>query len=379
MYYIIKYIYIIFIKTSYFYKKLCYYIVMFIKSLVLKDYRSYKDKTFKFNENLNILVGKNAQGKTNIVEAIFFAVIGKSFKTSKEKEVINWDSDKGYIKAEFGKKYRDIEIELFFDSSHKKSIKIDGIGIKKIGELMGCVNAIFFSPDELKLIKESPDERRRFMNIDISQTNKRYFYLIGRYEKVLANRNKLLKSTKDIEVVKETIDIWDRALSDLAEKIYLERKKFIEELSPYAKLAHEYISSGKETIEIKYCSSFTDDYANKMMKALQRNLEKDFKLGYTTVGVHRDDLDIFLNSVEVKNYGSQGQQRTVALSLKLAELEIVKNRVGEYPILLLDDVFSELDKDRRKKLLKFTSKAQTIITCTDFDEKIDANIINIVK
>ncbi len=352
---------------------------MFIKSLKLKSYRSYENFEFEFDDGLNILVGKNAQGKTNVLEAIFFAIIGKSFKTSKEKEVIKWDSQNAYVDAIFQKKYREVEVELFFDNAHKKTIKIDKIAIRKIGELMGSANAVFFSPEELKLVKESPDERRRFMNIDISQTNKRYFYLIGRYEKVLANRNKLLKSSSDINVIKESIDIWDRALADLAEKIAYERKNFIEELAPYAKLAHEYIFGGKEQIEIKYISSFEENYAANMVKALAKNLEKDFKLGYTTVGVHRDEIDIYLNGVEVKNFGSQGQQRTVALSMKLAELEIIKNRVGEYPILLLDDVFSELDKERRKKLLKFTSKTQTIITCTEFDEKIKAKIFEIKK
>ena len=352
---------------------------MFIKSLKLKSYRSYENFEFEFDDGLNILVGKNAQGKTNVLEAIFFAIIGKSFKTSKEKEVIKWDSQNAYVDAIFQKKYREVEVELFFDNAHKKTIKIDKIAIRKIGELMGSANAVFFSPEELKLVKESPDERRRFMNIDISQTNKRYFYLIGRYEKVLANRNKLLKSSSDINVIKESIDIWDRALADLAEKIAYERKKFIEELAPYAKLAHEYISGGNEQIEIKYISSFEENYAANMVKALAKNLEKDFKLGYTTVGVHRDEIDIYLNGVEVKNFGSQGQQRTVALSMKLAELEIIKNRVGEYPILLLDDVFSELDKERRKKLLKFTSKTQTIITCTEFNENIKAKIFEIKK
>lgn len=352
---------------------------MFIKSLKLKSYRSYENFEFEFDDGLNILVGKNAQGKTNVLEAIFFAIIGKSFKTSKEKDVIKWDSQNAYVDAIFQKKYREVEVELFFDNAHKKTIKIDKIAIRKIGELMGSANAVFFSPEELKLVKESPDERRKFMNIDISQTNKRYFYLIGRYEKVLANRNKLLKSSSDINVIKESIDIWDRALADLAEKIYYERKKFIEELAPYAKLAHEYISGGNEQIEIKYISSFEENYAANMVKALAKNLEKDFKLGYTTVGVHRDEIDIYLNGVEVKNFGSQGQQRTVALSMKLAELEIIKNRVGEYPILLLDDVFSELDKERRKKLLKFTSKTQTIITCTEFDENIKAKIFEIKK
>lgn len=352
---------------------------MFIKKVTLKSYRNYENSTFEFDEGLNILVGKNAQGKTNILEAIFFAVIGKSFKSSKEKEVIKWDKQNAYIDAIFQRKYREVEVEIFFDNTHKKTIKIDKIPIKKIGELLGCANAVFFSPEELKLVKDSPEERRKFMNIDISQTNKRYFYLIGRYEKVLANRNKLLKSSNDINVIKESIEIWDRALSDIAEKIAVERQNFINELSPYAKLAHQYISGGKENLEIKYISSFSENYAINMQKALSKNLEKDFKLGYTSVGVHRDDIDIYLNGVEVKNFGSQGQQRTAALSMKLAELEIIKNRTGEYPILLLDDVFSELDSERRKKLLNFTSKTQTIITCTEFDEKIYAKIFNIIK
>ena len=350
---------------------------MIINSLKLVNYRNYDNFTFKFDKGINVLVGKNAQGKTNIIEAIFYAVIGRSFKTSKDKDIIKWGENRAYLCGEFSKKYRDEKIEIFFDENKKKTIKVDEIAIHKIGELMGVTNAVFFSPDELKLIKESPEERRRFINIDISQTNKRYFYMIGRYEKVLASRNKLLKSTSDINVIKETIDIWDRALSELAEKIYVERKKFIDELSPFAKLAHQYISGGKENLEIKYISSFDGNYSDKMAKYLAKNLEKDFRLGYTTVGVHRDELDIYLNGTEVKNFGSQGQQRTVALSMKLAELEIIKNRVGEYPILLLDDVFSELDKDRRKRLLNFTSKTQTIITCTDISDNIEGRIIRI--
>lgn len=355
---------------------------MILEKLTLKDFRSYKEKQITFSDKVNILVGKNAQGKTNILEAIFFLCLGKSFRTPREKEVINWTAENsGYIKGEFKKKYRDIDIEMFFNKDRKKAVKIDEIGIKKIGELLGCVNVVFFSPDELKLVKDSPEERRRFMNVILSQTDKRYFYTVARYEKVLANRNKLLKNSRDINDIKDTIDIWNRALCDLAEKIYLERKKLIDELAPLAKKAHEYISSGKEQIQVVYKSSFDgDNYAEKMMKGLEKNLEKDFKLGYTTLGTHRDELDIFLNDVEVKAYGSQGQQRTTALSLKLAELEIIKNRAGEEPILLLDDVFSELDNTRREKLLKFTSKAQTIITTTDisdFDKRF--NIIKIEK
>ncbi len=350
---------------------------MKLQKLTLKNYRNYSSQEFEFSDGLNVLLGKNAQGKTNILESIFYAVIGRSFKTSKDKEVILWGQDRALIKAEFERKYRDVDIEITFDKAAKKTIKVDGISIRRIGELMGHANAVFFSPDELKLVKESPEERRRFMNIDISQTNKRYFYLLGRYDKILSNRNKLLKNSKDLETLKQTIDIWDRALCDCSEKIAFERQKFIEELAPLAAKAHEYISDGQEKLEIKYDGlKCEDNYQATMLKTLQKNLSKDYKLGYTSIGVHRDDIDIFLNGVEVKSFGSQGQQRTVALSLKLAELEIIKNRIGEYPILLLDDVFSELDKSRRKKLLNFTSKTQTIITCTDFDEK-EAKIFNI--
>jgi DNA replication and repair protein RecF len=353
---------------------------MRIKSLRLQDFRNYDDRTINFSDKVNIIVGKNAQGKTNILEAIFFLVIGKSFRSPKEKEVIKWDKESGKINGTFAKKYRDIDIEMIFSQKQKKIIKIDSIGIRKIGELLGSVNAVFFSPSELRLVKDSPDERRRFMNVILSQTDKRYFYLLERYEKVLANRNKLLKNSMDINALKDTIDIWDRALSELAEKIYKARTTLISELTPYAKKAHEFLSSGKEKLDLVYQSSFVgEDYAKKMMKYLEKNIEKDFKLGYTSVGVHRDEIDIFLNGVEVKSFGSQGQQRTTALSLKLAELEIIKNRTGEEPILLLDDVFSELDSDRRKKLLKFTSKAQTIITCTDFDENIEELQPNIIK
>lgn len=356
---------------------------MFIEKLTLKDFRSYKEKEITFSEKVNIIVGKNAQGKTNILEAIFFLCLGKSFRTPREKEVINWSAgeNSGYIKGEFKKKYRDVEVEMFFNKDRKKAVKIDGIGIKKIGELLGCVNVVFFSPDELRLVKESPEERRRFMNVILSQTNKRYFYQVARYEKILANRNKLLKTSKDFNVLKETIDIWNRALSDMAEKIYLERKQMLQELTPFAQKAHEYLSSGKEKIEIVYKSSFDGDgYAEKMMKGLEKNLEKDYRLGYTSLGVHRDEIDIFLNGVEVKSYGSQGQQRTTALSLKLAELEIIKNRVGDEPILLLDDVFSELDAERRAKLLKFTAKAQTIITTTDATQiQGNYNVLHIEK
>ena len=341
---------------------------MKIESIKLRNYRNYDNLSLKLNEKINVFVGKNAQGKTNLLESVYFCALGKSFKVVKDKDVIKWGEEKSQIQLNIKNQYRDQTIEILFSKSLKKTIKIDGISIRRIGELLGELPIVFFSPDELRLIKESPDERRRFMNIDISQTNKRYFYLLQRYEKILANRNKLLKQTKDFDILKDTIDIWDRALVDVAEKIVIEREKFIQEIAPYAEKAHFYLSEGREILKIKYKGlDIKGDFKEGMLRQLSKNLEKDFKLGYTSIGPHRDDIEIFLNDIEVKNFGSQGQQRTAALSLKLAELEIIKEKMGEYPILLLDDVFSELDEDRRLKLLKFTSRTQTLITCTDFD------------
>ncbi len=350
---------------------------MKIKTLVIRNFRNYNSLKVEFDDKVNVFIGKNAQGKTNLLESIFYCCIGKSFKSCKDKELIKWGEDFSHIDLICEKKYRDIKIEIALNKTQKKSIKINQIPIKKIGELIGEVNIVFFSPQELRLVRESPEERRKFMDIDISQNNKRYFYQLSRYEKILANRNKLLKLSQTIEAVKETIDIWDRALITTAKFIAFERAKFIEQILPYSQKAHSYISGGKENLQLSYkcgCNVYLDENFEKNMdKLLKKNLEKDYKLGYTSIGVHRDDIDIFLNDVEVKSFGSQGQQRTVALSLKLAELENMFNLNGEYPILLLDDVFSELDIDRQNRLLKFVDRTQTFITCTD-ERKIDGKL-----
>lgn len=345
---------------------------MKIQSLSISNFRNYQNLKIDFDDKVNIFIGKNAQGKTNLLESIYYCCIGKSFKSSKDKELIKWGEENGFIKLVANKKYRDTQVEVRFSNSQKKEIKINGLPIRKIGDLIGEINIVFFSPQELKLVRESPDERRRFMDIDISQNNKRYFYQLGRYEKILANRNKLLKNSSSIDVIKETVDIWDRALITSAKLIAFERQKFVEQILPYAQKAHSYISGGKEELNLKYvcgCGIALDEnFEKNFEKLLRKNLEKDFKLGYTSLGVHRDDIDIFLNGVEVKSFGSQGQQRTVGLALKLAELENMFNINGEYPILLLDDVFSELDLDRQRRLLKFVDRTQTFITCTDEKE-----------
>ncbi len=355
---------------------------MIIKTLQLKDFRNYESLNVNFSEKINVFIGKNAQGKTNLLESVFYCCIGKSFKSIKDKDIIKWNCDNGYIGLVAKRKFRELKVEIKLSKSHKKTVIIDSLPIKKIGDLIGEINVVFFSPNELKLVKDSPEERRKFMDIDISQTNKRYFYLLSRYDKILANRNKLLKNSDNFDYVKDTIDIWDRALVQTAKKIAFERAKFVENISPYTEKAQSYLSGGKEKIELKYISgcgvALNEKFEENMDKLLKKNLEKDFRFGYTTIGVHRDDIDIFLNGVEVKTFGSQGQQRTVALSLKLAELENINAITGEYPILMLDDVFSELDSDRQKRLLKFVDRTQTFITCTD-EKKIAGKIFEIVN
>ena len=353
---------------------------MKVSSLTLVNFRNYEKLKVEFSDKVNVFIGKNAQGKTNLLESIFYCCIGKSFKSIKDKDIIRWGAEEGYISLNLEKKYREVKIEVKFSKIKKKTILINSLPIKKIGDLIGEINVVFFSPSELKLVRESPEERRKFMDIDISQTNKRYFYLLSRYEKILQNRNKLLKTAESLSYVKETVDIWDRALVQTAHKIASEREKFILSIAPYTAMAQNYLSGGKEEVQLKYvcgCGVNLDEkFEENMAKLLRKNLEKDFKLGYTSIVVHRDDLDIFLNGVEVKSFGSQGQQRTVALSLKLAELESMFAKTGEYPILLLDDVFSELDSERRERLLKFATRTQTFITCTD-EKKISGKVFKI--
>ena len=352
---------------------------MYIKKVNLENFRNYSRLGVEFFDGINVIEGKNAQGKTNLLEAIFFCCIGKSLRASREREVIKFGEDTARIKVEVQKYYKASEIYLLFSRLAKKTIKIDGIPIKRIGELFGELNAVYFSPDELRLIKDAPEDRRRFMDIHISQISKQYFYYLGRYEKILANRNKLLKDCKDVQVLKETLPIWDTQLVEVGAKIVRMRIDFVENLSPYAQKAHTYLTANSETLGLEYTGGavlqgkgglpleqelqlIKDDFA----KRLQKSVDKDIKLGYTSVGPHRDDIKISVNDIDIRSFGSQGQQRTVALSLKLAELEIMKEETGEMPILLLDDVLSELDAGRRERLLKFCAKTQTFITGTDF-------------
>lgn len=356
---------------------------MQVKSVVLRNFRNYAFEKFVFSSGENILVGDNAQGKTNLLESIYFSCIGKSFKTKNEKELIKAGTSFSTINLDFEKQNGDNKIFIELKSG-EKYIKLNEINITKISGLLGNLCCVFFSPSELKLVKEAPEDRRKFLDIDISQLNKSYYLALLKYNKILKERNKLLKSTDNEKIILETLPIWDYQLVNVASEIILDRLDFIKKLNLYSKKEHEFLSDNLETLRLSYAS--VDDFEIKskneieeiLLKKLKENYEKDLRLRYTTVGPHRDDIKIFLNDFDVKTFGSQGQQRTTLLSIKLAELEIFKEVYGEYPILLLDDVFSELDEKRKKRLFERTKKVQTFITTTKFDGiDVDTNIIKI--
>ncbi len=339
--------------------------IMQIKNLFLQNFRNYERENFQFSDGLNVLSGKNAQGKTNCAEAVFYLCTGASLRIRHDKQLIRIGEDNAKIVAEAENRYGEVTIEADI-YENKREIRVNGSKISKNADLMGHINSVFFSPGELRLIQDGPDERRRFMNISISQTSPAYYTALLRYNKILDQRNTLLKN-HDVSLILDTLPVWDEQLCKYAAIIIKKRAEFLEKLAPYAKEFHAFLTDGGEEIIIrpdrKYEGDETD-IAKSLADRLAANYEKDLRLGFTTVGPHRDDLDVIIGGVDAKAYASQGQTRTAALALKLSEVQIFKALSGEYPILILDDVMSELDLPRRKKLLKCISEIQTILTCT---------------
>lgn len=354
---------------------------MKIDSLKLVNFRNYLNQKLKFSDGLNVIVGKNAQGKTNLLESIYFFCIAKSPRAIKDKELINFEKENAKIEADIIRNYGKVKLEVFFSNKQKKTIKINSTTINRVGDLFGIVNAVYFSPDEMKLVKESPENRRRFLDVDISQMNKNYFYNLLKYEKIIDHRNKLLKTAKTLDEIEDSLSIFTMQASEIASKIIFERLKFIEKLKPILESTHSNLTNGLEKIRLEYngvVGSSIQEIKEKLEKMFEKSKQKDFELRYTTVGPHRDDFKIFVNDIDVRSFGSQGQQRTATLSLKLSELEIFMEETGEYPLLLLDDVLSELDASRQQKLLQYCKKTQVFLTCTQFNEKVDFNF-NLIK
>ena len=340
---------------------------MYISKLVLKNYRNYQSETFEFSPGINIIYGSNAQGKTNVAEAVFYLCTGYSPRVTREKQVINHNAESALITANAkSDMLGDLSTSIEFLSSGKK-ITVNGAPAQKTAELIGNINAVMFDPQQLKLVQESPEDRRRFLDIALSQINRGYLVALSQYKKILVQRNNLLKSP-DRELIFETLPIWDEQLATVALTVITQRNAFISKLKPFCEQAHSVITDGKEKLEISYDYKFSgtpEEIKAQLKQELYERMEKDVELGYTTVGPHRDDIKIKINGLDARIYGSQGQQRTAALSLKIGELKIFKEHFGEYPVLILDDAMSELDGVRREKLLSMLQGVQTLITCTD--------------
>lgn len=349
---------------------------MKINSIKLSRYRNYTDEKVYFSPGLNVLLGKNAQGKTNLLEAIYYCAVAKSPRTTKESELVKWQCENANILLDYETKAGSKKIEILLKRRGKKNVKINGVNILKIADLVGAVKCVYFSPDELKLVKDAPQDRRKFLDTDISQLSKNYFYLLLKYNKILENRNKLLKEAENKNTLDQTLPIWTMQLANIGAKIIAWRIKFLEKLKIYAKRSHSFLTNMQENLELEYQGIVADseqEIEKRLLKEYEASKEKDIKLGYTTIGPHRDDIVMIVDGVDIRAFGSQGQHRTVALSLKLAELEIFKDECGEYPILLLDDVLSELDKDRQSRLLEKTREIQTILTTTNVNEYLIEN------
>ena len=336
---------------------------MWIKSIKVSNFRNYNLEEINFDENINLLYGENAQGKTNIIEAIFLCTIGKSFRTSKEKEMIsvNGKKDNCFVEIEFSKKDRDGKIRI--ELSNKKSVYVNGIKIKKLSELLGKLNVVIFNPDDINILKGGPQNRRRFMDVMISQLRPNYMHILSLYLKTIEQRNNYLRQIKEQAANIDMLDIWDEKLCEYGLEVNRYRKEYIEKIQSRIQKIHSQITGDKEVIKLEYISdSFNkEDY----LKLLKERRKLDIIKGFTTKGVHRDDFVIYINEKQVNVYGSQGQHRTVILSLKLSELNIVKDEIQESPVLLLDDFMSELDSSRRQNFLEKIDNAQVIITCTD--------------
>lgn len=343
---------------------------MIIESVDLQNYRNYEFLNMTFDNKINIIYGDNAQGKTNILESLYVCATSKSHRGSKDKDIIRFGNDEAHIKVMVKKHGMNYRLDMHLKKNKTKGIAVNGIPIRRAVELFGIINIIIFSPEDMNIIKNGPSERRRFMDMELSQLDKIYLSNLVNYNKVVVQRNKLLKQLQfsgDSGLV-DMLDVWDMQLVRYGSEIIKRRMDFIDNINSIIRPIHSKLSGNKEILNLRYipCTT-TDNFKDEVI----RSRERDIKFKMTNVGPHKDDVAFFINDKDVRKYGSQGQQRTCALSLKLAEIELVKKVINDTPVLLLDDVLSELDANRQNFLLDSIGDIQTIITCTGLDEFVN--------
>ena len=342
---------------------------MVIKSLKLKNYRNYDLLNLNFDPSTNILYGDNAQGKTNILEALYLSGTTKSHRGTKDRDIIQFGHEESHIETIVEKKGIVFQTDIHLKKNSPKGIAIDKVPIRRASELFGIVHFVFFSPEDLNIIKEGPAGRRRFIDLELSQLDRIYLSNLSNYNRIINQRNSLLKDIYGQKDLIETLDIWDMQLVSYGNKILKRRKEFIEQINKIISNIHFKLTGGKERISLSYESGIGN---MTFEEALIRYRERDIKMKSTTSGPHRDDICFMTDKgLDIRKFGSQGQQRTAALSLKLSEIELVKRVIGDTPVLLLDDVLSELDKHRQNYLLDNIYDIQTIITCTGLDELVN--------
>lgn len=343
---------------------------MKIESINLENFRNYETLELSLKDGTNLFYGDNAQGKTNILEAVYLCGTTKSHRGSKDREMVRFDQEEAHIRMNIRKKEISYRIDMHLKKNKSKGIAINGIPIRKASELLGLGNFVFFSPEDLNIIKNGPSERRRFLDMELCQLNQMYLYHLMNYNKILLQRNKLLKNLYFRPEDEETLDIWDLQMVQYGCQVIRAREEFVKQLNEIIYEIHKKLSGGKEELQVTYEKNVSEE---EFLETLRRNRDKDIRMKMSHTGPQRDDLSFVIKNVDIRKFGSQGQQRTTALSLKLAEIQLVKEKSNDSPVLLLDDVLSELDGKRQSYLLDSIEGVQTLITCTGIDDFVENN------
>lgn len=346
-------------------------IEMYLKKIELKDFRNYQEQEVEFHPKVNIITGKNAQGKTNLLESLYIMSLGKSFRTSRDVEMIGFHREFCRVKSVSVKDGREIEIEIVIGKDGK-SVRINGIKAAKNIDLLENVYMVVFSPEDLKIVKDEPEKRRKFIDRELCQLKPVYYKNLGRYKKILQQRNSLLKQQ---EIREDILSVWDEGLAEYGSKIIQERNRFVEKLKNISRDISCGITNGKEAMEITYEANVEykeglEEQKEHFKNVIDKNRKRDILQRSTSVGPHKDDLKICVDGVDIRHFGSQGQQRTAALSLKLAEIRLIREEAKVSPILLLDDVMSELDEERQNFLIHSLEGVQLFITTTELSEEV---------
>ncbi len=352
---------------------------MKISSILLKNFRNYEEALIAPCPGVTVLVGDNAQGKTNVLEAVYLCCTGRSHRTSRDREMIRAGEDSCYVKVCGVRRDGPHDVEVAFAVSGKRRVKVNGSVTTKSGELLGHITGVLFAPEDLRMIKDGPQARRRFIDMELSQLKPAYYYALQRYNRALRQRNALLKDISLTGALAATLDVWDAELSQSGAEIMRERAAFVEELCKSASKIHTEVTGGREELSVTYepdvpLGESLEECRNQLVSALLERRQTDIRRMLTSAGPHRDDMGVYVDGMDARAFGSQGQVRTCALSLKLSEVDIMRRLLGDSPVLMLDDVMSELDPERRRLLVSHLSDVQTLITCTDKNDLAGAHV-----